>query len=83
MNVSQSQFARLVGVDPRTIWNWEARVYAPTLSKRFRLGQLMRLVEEIDKNDRLRALEFANEPGRYNRPGRPQPRIPVVYQIGY
>src|SRR5258707_1275717 len=45
MGVSQQQFARLVGVDPRTIWNWEAHVYAPTTAKRFRLGQLMRLVD--------------------------------------
>jgi transcriptional regulator with XRE-family HTH domain len=70
MNVSQRQFARLMGVNPRTICNWESRLFAPTLAKRFRLEQLRRLVEDIDMRDRSQPVEFADEPGRYNKSGR-------------
>ena len=74
MDVSQSQFSDLVGVDRRTIWNWEKNRFAPTLSKRFRLEQLRILVEDVEKDNRSRNVEFADEPGRYNRSGRPRER---------
>jgi transcriptional regulator with XRE-family HTH domain len=74
MNVSQRQFARLMGVNARTICNWEARLFAPTLAKRFRLEQLRCLVESIDMRDRSGPVEFANEPGWYNKSGHPRQR---------
>lgn len=60
MNLSRSQFARLIGTTKRTVYRWERYEFVPTRVRRFRLEKLKDFLEHIDMRDRIEPVRFVD-----------------------
>jgi DNA-binding transcriptional regulator YiaG len=68
--LSEQQFAKVLGVNPRTIKRWEARVSVPQQHQRWILELLRRYTGQHGVCDLRR--HFVGEPPRYGKAGRPR-----------
>ncbi len=73
MDLSQRQFARLVGAVPETVGRWERAWFVPSYPKLFRLRQLADMMNVLGADGYQQLQRLANaEPGRFGQHG---PRV--------